>query len=168
MLDWMRRVSWLCWRNRIARDGIMRRFARRCRWWKKRCEAVRGPFALQAAIAALHCQAAQSDDTDWPQILRLYDVLQRTQPSPVVALNRAVAVAMVEGPDAGLKLVDHLEELDDYHLLHAARADLLRRAGRNGEASVSYERTLALVTNASERQYLEQRLREAKVYLRNK
>src|SRR5258708_19163940 len=91
-----------------------------------------GPFAVQAAIAALHCQAARSEDTDWPQILRLYDLLERLQPSPVVSLNRAVAVAMVEGPQAALALIDALAaagDLDEYHLLHAARADLLRRAG---------------------------------------
>ena len=94
-----------------------------------------GPFAVQAAIAALHCQAARAEDTDWPQILRLYDLLERLQPSPIVSLNRAVAVAMVEGPQAALALIDALAasgDLDDYHLLHAARADLLRRAGIAG------------------------------------
>ncbi len=89
-----------------------------------------GPFALQAAIAAQHCQAAQPDDTDWPAILRLYDLLERVQPSPIVSLNRAVAVAMVDGPQAALALVDALAatgDLDGYHLLHAARADLLAK-----------------------------------------
>src|SRR5580700_1678209 len=122
-----------------------------------------GPFALQAAIAALHCQAARVEDTDWPQILRLYDVLQRLQPSPIVALNRAVAVAMVEGPQPALALIDSLAasgDLDDYHLLHAARADLLRRAGAPAEAARSYVRALALVTNGSERRFLDRRLRE--------
>jgi RNA polymerase sigma-70 factor (ECF subfamily) len=122
-----------------------------------------GPYALQAAIAALHCQAPRAEDTDWRQIVRLYDVLERLQPSPVVALNRAVAVAMVAGPREGLALIEPLAasgELDGYHLLHAARADLLRRAGAPGEAARSYERALALVTNESERRYLERRLRE--------
>src|SRR5439155_21724201 len=89
-----------------------------------------GPFALQAAIAAVHCQASRPEMTDWPQIVRLYDLLERAQPSPVVSLNRAAAVAMVEGPRAALALIDQLaagNELDQYHLLHAARADLLRR-----------------------------------------
>jgi RNA polymerase sigma-70 factor, ECF subfamily len=129
-------------------------------------EAFRGgpsQFALQAAIAALHCQAARSDDTDWPQILRLYDLLERVQPSPIVSLNRAVAVAMVEGPRAALAIVDSLAasgDLDGYHLLHAARADLLRRAGASADAAESYARALALVTNGSERRFLERRLRE--------
>ena len=98
-------------------------------------EALRGgpgPFALQAAIAALHCQATRAEDTDWPQIVRLYDLLERLQPSPVVSLNRAVAVAMVDGPRPALALIDALAatgDLDRYHLLHAARADLLRRLG---------------------------------------
>jgi RNA polymerase sigma-70 factor (ECF subfamily) len=122
-----------------------------------------GHFALQAAIAALHCQAARSEDTDWPQILRLYDLLERVQPSPIVSLNRAVAVAMVEGPQPALAIVDSLAasgELDGYHLLHAARADLLRRAGASADAAKSYARALELVTNGSERRFLERRLRE--------
>ena len=129
-------------------------------------EALRGgagPFALQAAIAALHCQAARAEDTDWPQILRLYEVLERLQPSPIVTLNRAAAVAMVEGPGAALALVDALAaggDLDRYHLLHAARADLLRRLGAPAEAAVSYARALELVTNDAERRFLERRLRE--------
>jgi RNA polymerase sigma-70 factor (ECF subfamily) len=129
-------------------------------------EALRGgpgPFALQAAIAALHCQAARAEDTDWPQILRLYDLLERLQPSPIVSLNRAVAVAMVRGPQPALALIDALAaagDLDTYHLLHAARADLLRRAGSSIEAAKSYTRALALVTNDSERRFLERRLRE--------
>ena len=129
-------------------------------------EALRGgagPFALQAAIAALHCQAARADETDWPQIVRLYDRLERLQPSPIVALNRAVAIAMVDGPGPALALVDALAaagDLDGYHLLHAARADLLRRIGDPAEAAKSYTRALALVTNDSERRFLERRLRE--------
>jgi RNA polymerase sigma-70 factor (ECF subfamily) len=129
-------------------------------------EALRdgpGPFALQAAIAALHCQAARAEDTDWPQIVRLYDLLERLQPSPVVSLNRAVAVAMVDGPQPALALIDALAatgDLDGYHLLHAARADLLRRVGSSAEAAKSYARALALATNDSERRFLERRLRE--------
>jgi RNA polymerase sigma-70 factor (ECF subfamily) len=128
-------------------------------------EALRGgpgPFALQAAIAALHCQAARPEETDWPQIARLYDVLERLQPSPVVSLNRAVAVAMVEGPARGLALLDRLAasgDLDGYHLLHAARADLHRRLGSSEEAARHYARALALVKNESERRFLERRLR---------
>jgi RNA polymerase sigma-70 factor (ECF subfamily) len=120
-----------------------------------------GAFALQAAIAALHCQAARAADTDWPQIVRLYERLERVQPSPVVTLNRAVAVAMAQGPNAGLAVIDALSQqgdLDDYHLLHAARADLLRRIGAHAQAADSYTRALALVTHESERRFLERRL----------
>jgi RNA polymerase sigma-70 factor (ECF subfamily) len=129
-------------------------------------EALRGgpgPFAVEAAIAALHCEAARAEDTDWPQIVRLYDVLERLESSPIVSLNRAVAVAMVDGPRAALGLIDELAstgELNNYHLLHAARADLLRRLGSSVEAAASYERALALVSNESERRFLERRLRE--------
>jgi RNA polymerase sigma-70 factor, ECF subfamily len=122
-----------------------------------------GPFALQAAIAAVHCHAARPKDTDWPQIVRLYDVLERMQPSPIVSLNRAVAVAMADGPRSGLALIDVLSVNDDlanYHLLHAARADLLRRLGSQAEAADHYQRALALVTNDRERRFLERRLRE--------
>ncbi len=122
-----------------------------------------GPFALQAAIAGEHCRATQARDTDWAQIVRLYDLLERQQPSPIVALNRAVAVAMSDGPRRGLELIDVLAatgDLDGYHLLHAARADLLRRVGSREEAANSYARALALVTNDSERRFLERRLRE--------
>ena len=127
-------------------------------------EALRGgprPFALQAAIAALHCQAARAEDTDWPQIVRLYDVLERAQPSPVVSLNRAIAVAMVDGPRPALALIDGLAgELDRYHLLHVARADMLRRLGVPVESAKSYARALELVTNDAERRFLERRLRD--------
>ena len=122
-----------------------------------------GPFALQAAIAAQHCQAARAEDTDWREIVRLYDLLERVQPSPIVSLNRAVAVAMADGPQPALELIDALAatgDLDGYHLLHAARADLLRRLGSTVEAAKSYEKALALVTNDSERRFLERRLRE--------
>jgi RNA polymerase sigma-70 factor, ECF subfamily len=131
-------------------------------------EALRGgpgPFALQAAIAALHCQAARADETDWPQIARLYEVLERIQPSPVVSLNRAVAVAMVDGPEAGLRMIDAIaggSELESYHLLHSARADLLRRMGLAAQSAASYERALALAANDSERRFLDRRLREVR------
>jgi RNA polymerase sigma-70 factor (ECF subfamily) len=122
-----------------------------------------GPYAVQAAIAAQHCQARRSEDTNWSQILALYDVLERLQPSPVVSLNRAVAVAMVHGPDRALRLMDALAEsgdLDGYHLLHSARADMFRRLGLRDQAAGSYTQALALATNESERRFLERRLRE--------
>ena len=122
-----------------------------------------GPFGLQAAIAAEHCKARRAEDTDWLQIVTLYDLLLRMQPSPVVLLNRAVAVAMDQGPERGLALIDELAtngDLDNYHLLHAARADLLRRVGSNDESAASYQRALELVTNETERRFLERRLRE--------
>jgi len=123
---------------------------------------------LQAAIAALHCQAQRAEETDWPQIAQLYGVLERVQPSPVVSLNRAVAVAMVEGPQRGLALIDTLAasgDLDNYHLLHAARADLLRRIGSIEEAAKNYKRALKLVSNESERRFLDRRLRELQAHL---
>ncbi len=129
-------------------------------------EALRGdvgPYVLQAAIASVHCRATTKEETDWRRILSLYDALERLHPSPVVALNRAVAVAMADGPRAGLEIIDALAtsgELGEYHLLHAARADLLRRIGDTSEASRSYERALSLVENESERRFLERRLRE--------
>ena len=122
-----------------------------------------GPFALQAAIAAEHCRAQRAEDTNWPAIVRFYDLLVRVQPSPIVSLNRAVAIAMVEGPARALELIDELAaggELDNYHLLHAARADLYRRDGLRAEAGGSYKRALELVTNESERRFLERRLSE--------
>ena len=122
-----------------------------------------GPYQIQAAVAALHCEARSAEATDWAQIASLYEVLQRMQPTPVVALNRAVAVAMARSPDDGLELLDDDElrrALDGYHLYHSARADLLRRAGRNDEATEAYRRAIALAENATERAYLERRLRE--------
>ena len=122
-----------------------------------------GPFALQAAIAALHCRAERAEDTDWQQILGLYDLLERLQPSPIVSLNRAVAVAMAVGPRPALALIDALAadgDLDGYHLLYSARADLLRRMGSMEEAAKAYTQALALVANDSERRFLERRLRE--------
>jgi RNA polymerase sigma-70 factor, ECF subfamily len=119
-----------------------------------------GPYQVQAAIAALHAEAQEPEETDWPQIAALYGQLAQLAPSPVVELNRAVAVAMAEGPEAGLELLDRLDGLDDYHLLHAARADLLRRLGREDDAVAAYERGLALATNPAERSFLERRLRD--------
>jgi len=122
-----------------------------------------GPFGIQAAIAALHCSVRQPSDTNWREIARLYDMLQTLQPTPVVALNRAVAIAMLDGPRPALALIDELAaggDLDRYHLLHATRADMLRRLRRWGDAAESYQQALALVTNESERRFLERRLRE--------
>jgi RNA polymerase sigma-70 factor, ECF subfamily len=119
-----------------------------------------GPYQLQAAIAALHAEAPGTGETDWLQIAALYAELARLTPSPVVELNRAVAVAMAEGPQAGLALLEGLAELDGYHLLHAARADLLRRLGRREEAADAYRRALALAANEPERRFLGRRLAE--------
>ncbi|ALA56890.1 hypothetical protein NITMOv2_0454 [Nitrospira moscoviensis] len=122
-----------------------------------------GPYTLQAAIAAVHAEAASTTETDWAQIVALYDLLMRVEPSPIVELNRAVAVAMRDGPAAGLELIDRIlagGELADYHLLHSARADLCRRLGRNSEARSSYERALTLTKQEPERRFLERRLRE--------
>jgi RNA polymerase sigma-70 factor (ECF subfamily) len=119
-----------------------------------------GPYQLQAAIAALHAEARTPGETDWAQIAALYAELARSEPSPIVELNRAVAVAMAEGPAHGLDLVDRIPGLDRYHLLHATRADLLRRLGRTGEAASAYGRALELATNPAERGFLERRLAE--------
>jgi RNA polymerase sigma-70 factor (ECF subfamily) len=157
-----------------AGDIILLEDQDRARWNQRQidealplvAEATRadpGPFAIQAALAAVHCRAAQAQDTDWREIVRLYDLLQRVQPSPVVELNRAVAVAMADGPARALALVEELAAtgaLDGYHLLHAARADFLRRMGSFAEAATSYARALELVTNDSERRFLERRLGE--------
>jgi RNA polymerase sigma-70 factor (ECF subfamily) len=127
-------------------------------------EALRaeaGPYALQAAIAAQHCRAATAEATDWHEIVRLYERLERVQPSPIVALNRAVAVAMAEDLQSGLAIVEALaEDLDAYHLFHATRADLLRRMGSFAAAAKNYKRALELASNEAERRYLERRLRE--------
>lgn len=120
-----------------------------------------GPYQIQAAVAALHAAAARPEDTDWPQIALLYGRLAELQPTPVVALNRAAAVAMAEGPDSGLALMAPLAgALDRYHLFHSARADLLRRLGRHEESADAYRRALALASNEVERRFLERRLRE--------
>jgi RNA polymerase sigma-70 factor (ECF subfamily) len=122
-----------------------------------------GPFTLQAAIASVHAQAQAAAATDWGQIVGIYDVLLQAEPSPVVELNRAVAVAMRDGPEAGIELIDAIlarGELIDYHLTHAARADLCRRAGRAADARGSYERALALARQEPERRFLQRRLAE--------
>ena len=131
--------------------------------WLERALAAgpAGAYTLQAAIAALHAQAPGYADTDWEQIIGLYDVLYERSPTPVVALNRAVAVAMRDGPETGLQLVDELAssgKLDRYHLLHAARADFYRRLGRTEAARDAYRMALALTQRSAERQFIEQRL----------
>jgi RNA polymerase sigma-70 factor (ECF subfamily) len=122
-----------------------------------------GPYTLQAAIAAVHARAGTAEETDWAEIVGLYDVLMRAAPSPVVRLNRAVAVGMRDGPQAGLALVNGLIEegkLTDYHLTYAAQADFYRRAGETDAAREAYERALALALQEPERRFLQQRLRE--------
>ncbi|HKP98100.1 MAG TPA: RNA polymerase sigma factor [Fibrobacteria bacterium] len=122
-----------------------------------------GPYTLQAAISAVHAEAATAAATDWPQIVGLYDVLLRADPSPVVELNRAAAVAMRDGPEAALRLIDALlarGDLADYHLAHSARADLCRRMGRTAEARAAYGRALELARQEPERRFLERRLAE--------
>jgi RNA polymerase sigma-70 factor, ECF subfamily len=128
----------------------------------ERADALRatGPYQLQAAIAAVHCRAARPEDTDWRAVAALYEQLAALTPSPIVELNRAVAVAMAEGPARGLELVDALEGLDHYRLLHSTRADLLRRLDRRNEAADAYRRALELTTNEAERGFLTRRLRE--------
>jgi len=120
-----------------------------------------GPYTLQAAISAVHADAPSADATDWNEIVGLYDALRRGDPSPVIELNRAVAVAMRDGPSAGLVLVDAIlarGDLQDYHLAHAARADFCRRLGKISEARASYERAIALARQEPERRFLEQRI----------
>jgi len=120
-----------------------------------------GPYTLQAAIAAVHAQAPSAAATDWVQIVGLYDVLSQTDPSPVVELNHAAAVAMRDGPSAGLALIDAIlarGDLGNYHLAHAARADLCRRLGRTAEARTSYERALSLTQQEPEQRFLKRRL----------
>jgi len=125
-----------------------------------------GPYTLQAAIAAVHAEAQSADRTDWAQIVALYDVLLRADPSPVIELNRAAAMAMRDGPGAGLALIDAIlarGDLADYQPAHAARADLCRRLGRNAEARISYERALDLTRQLPERRFFERRLAELEV-----
>jgi RNA polymerase sigma-70 factor (ECF subfamily) len=123
---------------------------------------ARHPYTLQAAIAGVHARAARAADTDWREISQLYALLAAAAPSPIVELNHAVALAMWQGPEAGLTRLDALAargELGGEHLFHAARGDLLRRAGRTGAARAAIERALALVTNEPERRFLERQLR---------
>jgi RNA polymerase sigma factor (sigma-70 family) len=119
-----------------------------------------GPYQLQAAIAALHAQASSTEQTDWPQIAALYAELHRVRPTPVVALNHAVAVAETGHLDRALALIDAIDGLERYHLMHAARADLLRRLGRSEDAGAAYRRALSLTRNPAERRFLERRLAE--------
>ena len=122
-----------------------------------------GPYAIQAAIAAVHAEAARAEATDWREIVGLYDALLRMEPSPVIELNRAVAVAMRDGPAAGLELVDTIlgrGELSDYHLAHASRADFCRRLGRTAEARAAYQRAITLARQEPERRFLKRRLAE--------
>jgi RNA polymerase sigma-70 factor, ECF subfamily len=122
-----------------------------------------GPYALQAAIAAVHAEAADPASTDWAQIVALYDLLLETDPSPVIELNRAAALAMRDGPAAGLALIEAIlerGELADYHLAHSARADLYRRLGRFHEAAEAYRRALSLARQEPERRFLQRRLDE--------
>ena len=124
-----------------------------------------GPYSVQAAIAAVHARAGTPEDTDWQEILALYQLLERIQPSPVVTLNRAVALAMVDGPAAGLELIDALlgsGELEQFHLAHAARADLCQRLGRHDEARHGFKQALSLASQETERRFLERRLAELK------
>lgn len=128
--------------------------------WALRTRRI-GPYTLQAAIAALHCEAATAADTDWQEICGLYNLLQQADPSPVIALNRAVAIAMRDGPAAGLALMNELEqqgELSQYHLLYAAKADLLRRLGRNRDALQAYQQALNLCKQAPEQRFLQQQI----------
>ena len=118
-----------------------------------------GAYRLQAEIAACHARAPRPEDTDWPEIATLYGRLAALQPSPVVELNRAAAVAMADGPESGLRMLEPLQpDLDRYHLFHSAKADLLRRAGRTDDAVEAYRRALDLTTNDAERRFLERRL----------
>ena len=124
-----------------------------------------GSYTLQAAIAAVHAEAESVAATDWRQIVALYDRLLRIQPSPVVQLNRAVAIAMCDGPEAGLAQIDAVleqGELANYYLAHSARADMYRRLGRTAEARASYEKALALTQQEPERQFLQERIRQLK------
>ncbi len=124
-----------------------------------------GPYSLQAAIAAVHSEALSGAATDWPQIVALYSVLLRVEPSPVIELNRAVAIAMRDGPEAGLRLIDELlarGQLQEYHLAHSARAELCRRLGNTAEARSAYEKALALTRQEPEKRFLEKRLLELK------
>jgi len=130
-----------------------------------------GPYTLQAAIAAVHAEAPTASATDWNQIVGIYEVLLRADPTPVVELNRAVAIAMRDGPEAGLALVEAIlarGELADYYLAHSAKADLCRRLGHIPEAIAAYESALALTTQSPERRFIERRLTKLRANLRNR
>jgi len=132
---------------------------------EKALKSHRFTYTLQAAIAAVHAEAESTAATDWRQIVALYDRLLRIHPSPVVQLNRAVAIAMCDGPEAGLTLIDAVlehGELANYYLAHSARADMYRRLGRTAEARSSYEKALALTQQEPERQFLQERIRQLK------
>jgi RNA polymerase sigma-70 factor (ECF subfamily) len=123
-----------------------------------------GPYTLQAAIAAIHAEAVTAVETDWSEIVGLYDVLLRADPSPVIELNRAAAVAMRDGPESGIELIDSIlarGELTEYPLTHSARAELCRKAGRTAEAVESYQRALSLSRQEPQRRFLERRLAES-------
>jgi RNA polymerase sigma-70 factor (ECF subfamily) len=125
-----------------------------------------GPYTLQASIAAIHAEASRSSATDWTQIVGLYDVLLRADPSPVIELNRAAAIAMRDGPEAGLALIDTIlvrGDLTDYHLAHAARGDLCRRIGRAEDAISAYNRALELATQEPERRFIRKRLEQLRL-----
>src|SRR5262249_32835179 len=119
-----------------------------------------GPYTIQSRIAAVHAEAERAEETDWDRIVRLYEWHATVAPSPIVALNLAVEMARRDGPEAGLGAIEEIEGLDDYHPLHGARADLLRRLGRDAEAARAYERALELAPNPVERRFLERRLAE--------
>ncbi len=154
-------ASWSRWRNRTARCGLPIRLTEGVRLLERALGLHQaGPYQLQAAIAAVHAEARTAADTDWPQIAALYRELAEINPSPVVLLNHAVAVAMSEGPERGLTLIDALGEsgeLEKYHLYHAARADLLRRMNRREDALAAYRKAIALAANKVEADYLRRR-----------
>ncbi|MBV9191970.1 MAG: RNA polymerase sigma factor [Betaproteobacteria bacterium] len=141
------------WNSALIKEGVA--LVERALAWRRF-----GPYTLQAAIAAVHAEAQSAATTDWAQIVALYDVLLGLVASPVIALNRAVAVAMRDGPESGLALIDRIKELGNYHLTHAARADLLRRLGRAKEAREAYQRALKLAQQEPERRFLERRIAE--------
>ena len=156
------RASWCCSRIRTAPAGIAPQIAEGLALVDEALRAgAPDGYALQAAIAALHARAPSAAETDWAQIAALYVALHAVAPSPVVRLNHAIAVAMSDGPEAGMRLLDGMAgeaALRGYHLLPAARAELLRRLGRHGEAAAAYRAALASVGNEAERRFLERRL----------
>jgi RNA polymerase sigma-70 factor, ECF subfamily len=155
-------VNSCSWKTRTVRSGTRSRSRKGSRWLSRRWRrAASGPYCLQAAIAAVHAEAPTAAETDWAQIVGLYDALARLDPSPVVELNRAVAVAMRDGPAAGLAQIDAIlarGDLTDYYLAHSARAELLRRLERTADARASFERALALTRQETERRFLERQL----------